>query len=165
MRHQTRNMSAHRAGEGRCDTIGCVGGLRRFLQAEQARDHELNLLLRCATAANDRFLDLGGRILVNPEAVLLAGKEDDAACVAKYDGRANVSREEDILDGKGVGLVPLDQLGDAFENVTKARGQGLACPGSDNPTFHQSVGCPCGSTDYAVAGDGRARIDPENDQL
>ena len=52
---------AHQTRERRGHAVGGVGRLRHALEAEQARQHELHLLLRRAAGADDRLLDLGRR--------------------------------------------------------------------------------------------------------
>ena len=80
MRHASAAATPSAASDG-CGTR---------LEPQQAREHELHLLLRRAAGADDRLLDLGGRELVDDDARLLAGEQDHAARMAEHDGRAHV---------------------------------------------------------------------------
>ena len=149
----------------RRDAVRGVGRLRRGLQPQQTRQHELHLLLRRRARADDRLLDLGRRKLVDLETGAAPGEQHDAARVSEHDGRSHVLRVEHVFHAQRVRLVPLDQLDDAFVDVAQPARELVARVRSDDTTFDKGDGTHVGAVSLhdTVAGVRRARIDPEDD--
>ena len=75
----------------------------RFGQAEQQLDHLLHLVLLGAAVADDRPLDLGGRVLHDLAPGLDRGEHRHAARVPELQRAAGVDGVKQVLDGDAVG--------------------------------------------------------------
>ena len=93
-------------GEG----VGGVGGLRRLGEAEEAGDHELDLLLLRQAVADDAGLDAEGGVFGYGKAGRGGGKEGNTPNLAQFEGGLGIDAVEDFLDGNGIGA-PGGELG------------------------------------------------------
>jgi len=108
------------------ERVGGVGGLRNFIEPEQARDHLLDLVLLGLAVADDGGLDGQRRVLGDFEAGGGGGEHGDAADLSELQGGLHVERVEDVFDGDPVGVVNGDQFFERAGNPREASGHGLA---------------------------------------
>ena len=146
-------------------SIGSVRRLWRSFQAKQPRDHELHLFLCCRTSAHHRLLDFRRRIFGDLQPGVRSSKKDYAACMAEHDRRADISGVKHILDRQCVGAMSGDQLANARMNFLQPQCERIPWLRANDPTFNERWRKHPLALHYAVAGNGCAGIDPENDQV
>src|ERR1041385_1352302 len=155
-----RHRRCHERAERRRHAISRISRLRRRLETEQSREHELHLLLGGVPTANDRLLDGGGRHLFDPDAVLLGGEHDHAARVSEHDCRPHILGVEHVLDREHVRPMALDDFDDPVVDLTKARAKRGTRMGSNDSAFDQRMRGTV-ALHHAVAGDGGAGVDSQ----
>ena len=162
--HEGTTGSGVDAGQAQGDRqgVGGVAGLAGPGHLQDAGDHEGHLLLVGPPEAGDLLLHRGRGELVDRQAGLGAGQEDDAADVAENEGGAGVGGVEDVLDGEEVGAETPDHRGDTGVDVAEALGQGGSAGRGDGALLHQAVASAVG-VDGPVAGADGAGIDAEDE--
>ena len=144
--------------QGQAQCVRRVVGPGDGFQVQQAAGHIHHLpLLRLAVACH-RQLHLGRRVLIQRDAALLSGAEDDAPAVGHGDAGGDVGVEEQLLDGDGVGLQLSDQVLHVRADLVQPLGQGQARRGGDGPVGHHMDLSPV-RRDEAEADGGKAGID------
>jgi hypothetical protein len=88
-----------RAGWTAPGAIARAGGCECTWQAEEQLDHVLDLRLLRAPVADDRALDLRGRVLEDGQARLDGREHRHATGVSELQRAADVDRVEQVLDG------------------------------------------------------------------
>lgn len=149
-------------GKRGCDPVGCIRWLRRRLQAKNSRDHELNLFLRRCARPDHSLLYLGGRILCDLESCVRGGEKNHTPRVTEHDGSPNISRKEDVFDGKGVGAMALYQLADSLVDLLKPGGERISRFRANHPALDEPWGQGAIALDDAVTRDSGSGIDPEH---
>jgi hypothetical protein len=105
-------------GEG----VGGVGWLGRFVEFEQAGDHELHLLLGGEAVADDSALDAERGVFGDGEAAVRRGQHGDAADLAELEGAFGVGGKEDFFDGDDLGLPEFEERGELCVDLQEANG-------------------------------------------
>ena len=124
---------AERDREGVCS----IRRLRRSVQAEDARDHRLDLLLVRGPVACDGGLDLARRVRGGRKARLGGEKERDTARLRRAHHRVAVVLCEDALHGDGIGLVlPQDSADTCRDERESFTDRGID-RGADDPDVHE----------------------------
>ena len=145
-------------GEG----VGCVVGLGRNGEVEEAGDHELDLVFFGASVADHGGLDGKGRVFGDFESGGGGGEHGDSADLSEFEGGLNVEGIEDVFDGDFVGQVLGDDRAEVHVDSGKAAGQRFA-GGKFDGAAGEAAESPGGKHfDYAVAGVFSAAVDAED---
>jgi len=96
-----------------------IGGMSRGrldLEPEDHLHHLLHLLLLGAPVAADHLLDAGGRIFSAFDSRASGRDHDGPACLPDGECGAGVGADERLLDGDGIWVMHLDELGHGVED-------------------------------------------------
>jgi len=148
-------------GEG----VGGVGRFRGAVEAKEACDHELDLLLGGEAVAGDRGLDGERGVLGDGEVAGGGGEHGDSADLAELEGGLGVGGEEDLFDGDAVGGVEGDEGGEFGVDLGEAlRGLLLLAEadGAGGEVEERRVAGFVVHLDHAVAGELGAAVDAED---
>ena len=115
-----------RVAERDGESVGGVGRLGVFGQAESGGDHLLHLLFGCGAVAGDAGLHFARRIAVRGDGRLRGGEQHHAADFGEFERGAHIERGENGLDGDGVWRELRNQLSNQFVDFAEARGEGGA---------------------------------------
>ena len=144
--------------QGQCQCVRRVIGPGHGLQLQKPLRQVHHLALLRLAVARHRQLHLGRRVLVQGDAALLGGAEDDAPAVGHGDAGGDVGVEEQLLDGDDIGLQLADQVLHVRADLVQPLGQGQARRGGDGPVGHHMDLSPV-RRDQAEADGGKAGID------
>ena len=108
-------------GDGKC--VRRVVGARNGFELQKPLDHIHHLPLLGEAVADDRLLDLHGRVFEKRHSALGRRAEDDAAPVRDGDAGGDVVGEEQLLDRDRIGLELRDQLLHVALDLHETRGQ------------------------------------------
>jgi hypothetical protein len=154
-------------GEG----VGGVGGLGRFVQVEQAGDHELHLLFGGETVADNRAFDGERGVFGHEQTAVGGGQHGDAADLAELERALGVGGEEDFFDGDDLRLPELEQCRELDIDLEEADGSAVFLVQANSAgTEGTELGDARGVVDLydAVAGELRSAVDakdPHADQF
>ena len=126
--------------DGHRQRIGRVVRRGHGVEPEQQLDHLLHLRLLGPAVADDRALDLGGRVFDDRHAGLDRRQHGDAARVPELQRAAHVGGVEQVLDGDAVGLAVGEQRRPAARWMRASRsGKAASAAGGDGAARHQAV--------------------------
>ena len=108
-------------GEG----VGGVGRFGSFVEFEEAGDHELDLLFRCKTVADDGALDGQRGVFGDEETAVRRGHHSDATDLAELECALGVGGEEDFFDGDDFGLPEQEERGELGVDLEEADGSAV----------------------------------------
>lgn len=148
-------------GEG----VGGVGRLRRFVEVEEAGDHELHLLLGRQAVADDGALDGEWRVLGDGEAGAGCSEQGDTAHLAELERALGVGGEEYFFDGDDLGLPELQELAEFGVDLQQPnRGPVLLVEADGASAERAKPGVAEGviELDDTVAGELRSAVDAED---
>jgi hypothetical protein len=148
-------------GEGDGEGVGGVGWVWGLAQAEEGLDHEGDLVLGAAAVGGDELLDFQGLVERDGEACVGSGEDGSGTGFADGDGGADVADDE-VFDGDFGGMVHADDVGDGFVDAEEALGDGGGGGRGDGTEVDGGVAVALGE-DEAVAGDGEAGVDAEDE--
>ena len=137
-----------------------VVGTRNGLELQKPPDHVHHLPLFGKAIADDRLLDLHGRVLKERYPALRRGAEDDAARVRDGDAGGDVVGEKQLLDRDGLRPELRDQLLHIALELHEPRGERKPCRRGDRAVL-QHLRFPGLRLDQAEADDGKPRVDAE----
>ena len=137
-----------------------VVGTRDGLELQKPPDHVHHLPLFGKAVADDRLLDLHGRVLKERYPALRRGAEDDAARVCDGDAGGDVVGEKQLLDRDGLRPELRDQLLHIALELHEPRGERKPCRRGDRAVL-QHLRFPGLRLDQAEADDGKPRVDAE----
>ena len=120
-----RGLGVVDVADGNGQRVGGVGRLGGFVELEQARDHELHLLLGGEAVADDGALDGERSVLRDGEAAVGRGQHGDAAHLAELERAFGVGGEEDFFDGDHLGLPELEELGELGVDLQQTDGSAV----------------------------------------
>ena len=146
-------------------TIGGVGRRGRGLEPELLLDHEAYLIFGRIPISHHGLLDLPGGVLGDRNIAERSREQYSPTGMSELEGTLHVLSLEDVLHHDDRGCVARDQRGDLFEDLSNSNRQRLARRCTHHPALHQGNGAAALLGDNAVPGDGRSRIDPENQLL
>ena len=131
------------------------------LQLQKPLRHVHHLALLRLAVARYRQLHLGGRVLVQRDAALLGGVQDDAPSVGHGDAGRDVGVEEQFLDGDDVGLQLPDQVLHVRADLVQTPGKGQARRGGNGSVGHHMDLSPV-RLHQAEADGGKAGVDTQD---
>lgn len=156
-------MAKQQMGEGDRHPVRGIGWGGSSLEAQQFGHHESDLRFERGAPPHDGLLDLSWGVLENRDPRFGACQEDDPAGVAEHRHRTDVGPKENIFDGKHVGGMAIEQLGQSFVDREEAERKSGSRRGSNDPAFHQP-GEPawCIGYDHPITDDSGSRVDAKH---
>ena len=154
-----------KVADGDGEGVGCVCGVGRVLQAQEALDHELDLILGGEAVADNGGLDGEWGVLGDGLAALGGGEERDATDLAELECGLGVGREEHLFNSDDVRAVHGDVGAELGVNVDEALADDVLFVEADGAggDVHEARDAGVGIVLYnAVAGELGAAIDAED---
>ena len=138
-----------------------VVGTRDGLELQKPLDHIHHLPLFGKAIADDRLLDLHGRVLKHGHAGLCPCQQHNAAPMPHMDGGGDIGVEKELLHRHGVDGVAAHKLLKEIENLQQPLRELLAGRGAKGVVFQRGkavflVG------DHPIAHRGDSGVDPED---
>ena len=148
--------------DGNRQGIGSIVRLGDLLQPQQNAGHLHDLLLDGIAIAHHRLLDLHGGVFIGGHALFPGSQQDHAPGLGHHDTGGLVVGEEELLNGNGIGLIPVDDGADPIVDLFQAQIRIQAGFGGHSPIGDGRKGSVV-IADHAIAHNGITGVNAQND--